>query len=108
MLKVDIIECKTKCTSSDYPFATVIASESITARNISIFKELNINQLGLVKDDSCFDEIFYILWGDLKTEVQIISMQNYRLKMDCPYDCYKHIFSGHHLWHLRFNYLKIV
>ena len=108
MLKVDIIECKTKCTSSDYPFAPVIASESITTRNISIFKELNINQLCLAKDDSCFDGIFYILYNDLKTEVQIISMQNYGLEIDCPYDCYKHIFPGVHLWHLCFNYLRMV
>ncbi len=108
MPKVDIIECKTKGVTSAFPFAPAMASESTTARNISVFEELNINQLGLAKDDPRFDELLYIWWGDLKTEVQMVSMQNYRLRMDRPYDGYQHIFSGLTLWHLRFNYLKIV
>lgn len=108
MLKVDIIEYKTKSVTSAFPFAPAMASESTTARNINIFEELNINQLSLAKDDPCFDELLYIWWGDLKTEVQMLSMQNYRLGMDRPYDRYQHIFPGFALWHLRFNYLKIV
>lgn len=108
MPKVDIIECKTEGATSAFPFAPAMASENITAGNISVFEELNINQLGLAKDDLCFHELLYIWWGDLKTEVQMLSMQNHVLGMDHPYDQYQHIFPGLALWHLRFNYLKMV
>ena len=108
MAKVDIIECKTKDATSTYPFAPAMANESTTTRNISVFEELNIHQLGLAKDDSSFDKLLYIWWGDLKTEVQMLSMQNYGSRIDHLYDRYQHIFSGLALWYLRFNYLKMV
>lgn len=108
MLKVDIIKCKTKGATSAFPFALAMVNKSITVENISIFKKLNINQLGLAKDDLCFDKLLYICWRDLKTEVQMLSMQNYGLGMDRPYDQYQHIFSGLALWHLHFNYFKMV
>lgn len=38
----------------------------------------------------------------------MLSMQNHGLGMDRPYDRYQHIFPGLALWHLRFNYLKMV
>lgn len=63
--KVNIIECKTKGTTSAFLFAPAMASESTTAENINVFEELNINQLGLAKDDLCFDELLYIWWGDI-------------------------------------------
>ena len=108
MPKVDVIECKTKGATSAFSFAPAMASESTTARNIIVFEEFNINQFGLAKDNLCFDEFLYIWWGDLKTEVQMLSMQNYELGMDRLYDRYQHIFPGLALWHLRFNYLKMV
>lgn len=74
MPKVDIIECKTKGATSAYLFALAIASESITIRNINVFEKLNINQLGLAKDNPRFNKLFYIQWGDLKTEMQILSI----------------------------------
>ena len=108
MPKFDNIECKTKGMTSAFLFAPVMASKSTTTGNISVFEELNINQLGLAKDNLCFDELLYIWWGDLKTKVQMLSMQNHGLEMNRLYDRYQHIFLGLALWHLCFNYLKMV
>lgn len=108
MPKVDIIDCKTEGSTLAYPFAPAMASESTTTRNINIFKDLNINQLGLQKEESRFGELLIIWWGDLKTEVQMLSMQTYGIGMDRPYDRYQHIFLDLALWHLQFNYLKMV
>lgn len=52
MPKVDVIDCKTKGSTIAYPFAPAMASESTTAGNISVFEDLNINQLGLKKEDA--------------------------------------------------------
>lgn len=60
MLKVNIIDYKTKDAILAYLFAPVIANKSRTARNIRVFKDLNIIQLGLAKDDSGFNKILYI------------------------------------------------
>lgn len=109
MPKIDIIEWKTKDMTSPFLFVLAMVSESIIARNINVFEELNVNQLGLVKDNLCFDELFYIWWGYLKIEiVQMLSMQNYELGMNRPYNSYQHLFSGLALWHLCFNYIKMV
>lgn len=88
MPKVNVIDCKTKGSSSAFPFALAMASENTTAGNISMFEDLNINQLGLTKDDPRFNKFLYIWWSDLKTEVQILSMQNYEIGMDRPYNWY--------------------
>ena len=37
-----------------------MASKVTTAGNINVFEKLNINQLGLIKDDPRFDELLYI------------------------------------------------
>lgn len=50
MPKVEVIDCKTEVPTSAYPFAPAMASKSTTAGNISVFEDLNINQLGLEKD----------------------------------------------------------
>lgn len=50
MPKVEIINCKTKDLALVYTFALALASKSTMARNISIFKDLNIYQLGLKKN----------------------------------------------------------
>lgn len=34
-----------------YLFVSAMTSKNITAENINVFKNLNINQLGLTKDD---------------------------------------------------------
>lgn len=38
----------------------------------------------------------------------MLSMQNYGIGIDRAYDRYQHIFPGLALWHLRFNYLKMI
>lgn len=63
--------------TSAFLFVLAMVSESRTAKNIGVFEELNVNQLGLVKDNFCFDELFYIWWAYLKIEIQMLSMQNY-------------------------------
>ena len=80
--KVDIIDCKTKGSTIAYLFALAIVSKSIMIDNISIFEDLNMNQLDLKKEDPRFGELFTIWWGDLKTEVQMLSMQWLGIGMD--------------------------
>ena len=108
MPKVEVIDCKTEGPTSAYFFAPAMASESTTAGNIGVFEYLNINQHGLEKDALKWEELPIIWWGDLKTEVQMLSMQNYGIGMNRVYDRYQHIFPGLALWHLHFNYLKMV
>ena len=60
MPEVDIIECKTKGVTLAFPIAPAMGNESTTAGYISVFEKLNINQLGLVKDDFCFNKHLYI------------------------------------------------
>lgn len=38
----------------------------------------------------------------------MLKMQAYSLFMDWDYNCYQYIFSGLALWHLRFNFLKMI
>lgn len=51
MSKIDIINYKTKSLTIMYFFALVMTTKSTTANNISVFKELNFDQLGLSKKD---------------------------------------------------------
>lgn len=64
--------------------------------------------MGIEKTDLRWEDWLTIWWGDLKTEVQMLGMQAHGVKMDRAYDRYQHIFPGLALWHLRFNYLKMV
>lgn len=38
----------------------------------------------------------------------MLSMQSHGIGMNRPYDQYQYLFPGLALWHLRFNYLKMV
>lgn len=72
-----------------------MASKSIITGNINIFEELHINQLGsLFKEDLRFRKLFTIWWGDLKTEVYILSIQKLGKGINQPYDHYQHLFPG--------------
>ena len=108
MPRVKIIDCKIEGASEAYLFAPSMASESTTARNMSVFEDLAIHQLGLKKEDPRFNEALTVWWGDQKTEVLMLSMQGLGVGMDRPYDWYQHIFPGLALWHLQFNYLKMI
>ncbi|MCJ1461627.1 hypothetical protein MMC07_000224 [Pseudocyphellaria aurata] len=89
-------------------FAPSMFSESSTARNIAVFDDLNVIQMGIEKSDPRWNDWHTIWWGDLKTEIQMRSMQNVGSKARRPYERYQYIFLGLALWHLRFNYLKMV
>lgn len=52
ILKVDIINCKTKKSTVTYLFALTIISKNTITDNINIFEELIINQLDLFKKNS--------------------------------------------------------
>lgn len=60
MLKIDIIDYKTKSSSLIFQFILIMTNKSIIAGNIGIFINLNMNQLGLIKDNPQFDKFFYI------------------------------------------------
>lgn len=77
-----------------FPFALSIRSKNTIVGNINVFKNLNIHQLRLSKEDPQFNDFFIIWWGNLKTEIQMLSIQAYRMGMDQAYDRYQHIFLG--------------
>lgn len=60
MPKVDIIEYKIQNATPAFLFVSAIANKSTAVENISIFEKLNINQLGLAKNNLYFNELFYI------------------------------------------------
>ena len=105
---IDRIRCELEGKTEAYAFASSMFSESSLAGNQSVFEDLNVIQMGIDKSDARWDEFLTIWWGDLKTEVQMLSMQANGCGMDRAYDRYQHIFPGLALWHLRFNYLKMI
>ena len=105
---INQIDCRSEGVTKTYAFAPYMFSESFTAGNISVFEDLNVIQMGIEKTDLQWKDWLTIWWGDLKIEIQMESMQNSNLKARRPYDYFQHIFPGLALWHLRFNYLKMV
>lgn len=97
---IDLIDCKTEGATAAYPFVPCMASESTTADNISVFEDLNINQLGCDKGELRFEEYLTLWWGDLKTEVQMLGMQSLGAGCVQAYDRYQHFFPGLALWYL--------
>lgn len=61
MSKVDVIDCKNEDSTLSFSFATLMASKSIIVGNISVFKDLNICQLGLSNENFQFND-FLIIW----------------------------------------------
>ncbi|MCJ1471086.1 hypothetical protein MMC07_009734 [Pseudocyphellaria aurata] len=105
---VDRIDYSKVGATEAHAFAPSMFSESSTAGNILVFKDLNVIQMGIEKDDPRWDDWLTLWWGDLKTKIQMESMQKVNVAARKAYDCYQHIFPGLALWHLRFNYLKMV
>lgn len=60
MLKVNVIDCKTKDLTVIYLFTLAKMSKNIITGNISVFEELNVNQLGLFKENHQFKKLFTI------------------------------------------------
>lgn len=69
MLKLDIINYKTKNQAIIYLFAPAISSKNTIIGNINVFEALNINKLDLSQENLQFKELFIIWWSDLKTKV---------------------------------------
>lgn len=109
MRAINLINCKNEGATETYAFALSMFSESFVVGHMSVFEDLNVKQMGIEKTDPCWGDWLTIWWGDLKTVVQILSMQNHGMGLvDRPYNRYQHMFPGLALWHLRFNYLKMV
>lgn len=69
MLKLDIIDYKTKNQAIIYLFAPAMGSKNTITGNINVFEALNINKLDLSQENLQFKELFIIWWSDLKTKV---------------------------------------
>lgn len=83
-------------------------SESSTSGNLTVFEDLNVLQMGLDKTDAQWLDRLTLWWGDLKTANHMLGMQSQGVGMNRPYDRYEHLLSGLALWHLRYNYLKMI
>lgn len=88
MPKVDIINCNTEGVTEAYPFASSMSNESTIAGNISVFENLTIRQMGLDKDDPCFDELLTLWWRDFKTKVLMLEMKRLGVGSKRAYDRY--------------------
>ena len=108
MPNINKIDCRTKGSTEAYAFAPSMFSKSSTAGNIAVFEDLNVNQMGIEKIDAQWNDWLTIWWGDLKTEIQMLGLQVNGTGAHQAYNRYQHIFPGLALWHLRFNYLKMV
>lgn len=105
---IDRIKCEAEGKTEAYAFAPSMFSESSLSGNQSVFKDLNVVQMGIDKENARWNDWLTIWWGDQKSEAQMLGMQANGIRMDRAYDRYQHIFPGLALWHLRFNYLKMI
>ena len=105
MPKDNVIDCNAEGPTVAFPFAPAMFIEASAPSNMSVFE---VRQMGLEKEVPCLSELLTLWWGDLKTEVQMLSMQTHGDGMRCPFDWYQHIMPGLALWHLRFNHLKMI
>ena len=96
---INLINCKTEDFTKVYPTAPFMACKSITAYNISVFQDL-MEQISLVNyKDTGFKHQLTICWGDLKTKVQMLSIQSHGISAARDFDRLRHIFPGLALWH---------
>lgn len=65
-----------------------MAFKSTTASNIIILKNLNIRQFRLKKENTCWQKLFTIWWGNLKTKVQIFDIKMQKVNINKAYDRY--------------------
>lgn len=57
MLKITIIDCKTKSLIIAFLFASAIFNKSFTANNISVFENLFICQMSLEKNNTYWSKL---------------------------------------------------
>ncbi|MCJ1464122.1 hypothetical protein MMC07_002735, partial [Pseudocyphellaria aurata] len=108
MPRIKVIDCTKEGKTEAFAFAPSMHSESSLAGSIAVFEDLNVRQMGIEPLDAQWNDRLTIWWGDLKTEILMRSMQNQDKNEKLPYHQYRHIFPGLALWHLRFNYLKMI
>lgn len=108
MSRLNIINYKYEGKTEAFVFALSMHNKNSLSGNIGLFEDLNVIQIGIDKTDVWWNDWLTIWWDVLKTEVQMLDMQSHGVGMDWAYDWYQHIFLGLALWHLRFNYLKMV
>lgn len=84
---VNKIDCRKEGSTHAYAFAPSMASEATTAGNMAVFEDIS-SQLGLSKDDPRYEDVLTIWWGDLKTKVQMLSMQGNGVDAEKTYDTY--------------------
>lgn len=97
---INLISCKTECCTKTYLFALFMASKSTIAGNVCVFQDF-IEQMSLVNHENTrFEDPLSIWWHDLKTEVQMLSMQSHGISAAWAFDCYRHILPNLILWHL--------
>lgn len=86
MPKNNVIDGNAEGPTVAFPFAPAMFSEASAASNMSVFGDLVVRQVGLKKEDLCLLELLTLRWGDLKTEVQMLSMQTHGDGMRRPFD----------------------
>lgn len=64
--------------------------------------------MGIKKENLCWEDHLTIWWGDMKSKIQMLSIQGYGVGMDCFFEYYQYFMRDRALWYLHFNYLKIV
>lgn len=97
---IDVIDYTTNGVIRAYLFVPSIASKNITNGSIGVFEDQNIAQIGIDQNDSQFNKNLIFWWGDLKTKVQMLSMQALGARYIRAYNRYQHIFLDLALWHL--------
>ena len=108
---IKVIDCKKEGKTEAFLFAPSMHSESSLAGSIAVFEDLNVSQMGIDQSDPQWEDRLTIWWGDLKTEILMRSMQIQGMQSEDStrlYHRYQHIFPGLALWHLQFNYLKMI
>ena len=108
MPAINIIDCKYKRSIKSFLFAASIFSKSSTIDNFAIFENVNILQMWLKKTNAQWLNRLTLWWGDLKITNHMLGIQGQEVGINWPHDWYKHLFSGLALWHLWFNYLKMI
>ena len=75
MPTIDRIKCQRERKTETYVFALSMFNKSSLAENQLVFKDLNVIQMGIEKDDDQWNNWLTIWWGNQKTKAQMLGMQ---------------------------------
>jgi hypothetical protein len=82
--------------------------ESTEAGNVEILRNIHEEQFGLSVDDPRWEKNMYLHVGDALTTQRIASMKSNLLPCPKPYFRADWILSVIGLWHLRYNFVKLI